>query len=89
MKPGSVKGLHLVVGDVREAREALAGRGDGVARSWSMIGASSMFLQRPGRKLVGVSGDAVEVVSILLRWGRRMPRHWLTARQIVAPPGRR
>src|SRR5215216_6533658 len=29
MKPGSVKGLHLVVGDVREAREALAGRGVG------------------------------------------------------------
>ena len=27
MKPGSIKGLHLVVGDVREAREALAGRG--------------------------------------------------------------
>ena len=27
MKPGSVKGLHLVVRDVREAREALASRG--------------------------------------------------------------
>src|SRR5213080_2769266 len=27
MQPGSVKGLHLVVGDVRKAGEMLAGRG--------------------------------------------------------------
>src|SRR5438045_8887761 len=27
MKPGSVKGLHLVVKDVRKARDMLAGRG--------------------------------------------------------------
>ena len=27
MQPGSVKGLHLVVGDIHEAREALIGRG--------------------------------------------------------------
>ena len=27
MQPGSVKGLHLVVADVRKAREMLAGRG--------------------------------------------------------------
>ena len=27
MKPGSVKGLHLVVTDIRKAREKLAGRG--------------------------------------------------------------
>ena len=27
MQPGSVKGLHLVVGDIDEAREALIGRG--------------------------------------------------------------
>lgn len=27
MKPGSVKGLHLVVQDIRKAREILAGRG--------------------------------------------------------------
>ena len=27
MQPGSVKALHLVVGDVRRAREMLAGRG--------------------------------------------------------------
>ena len=27
MKPGSVKGLHLVVMDIRQAREVLAGRG--------------------------------------------------------------
>ena len=27
MKPGSVKGLHLVVADIREAREALVKRG--------------------------------------------------------------
>src|SRR6266446_44844 len=27
MKPGSVKGLHLVVADVRKVREMLAGRG--------------------------------------------------------------
>src|SRR5690348_14090837 len=27
MQPGSVKGLHLVVGDINEAREALIGRG--------------------------------------------------------------
>src|SRR5213596_2846323 len=27
MPPGSVKGLHLVVGDIHEARQALLGRG--------------------------------------------------------------
>jgi len=27
MQPGSVKGLHLVVADIREAREALVKRG--------------------------------------------------------------
>jgi uncharacterized glyoxalase superfamily protein PhnB len=27
MQPGSVKGLHLVVRDINEAREALIGRG--------------------------------------------------------------
>ncbi len=27
MRPGSVKALHLVVADIREAREALAARG--------------------------------------------------------------
>jgi catechol 2,3-dioxygenase-like lactoylglutathione lyase family enzyme len=27
MQPGSVKGMHLVVGDIHEAREALMGRG--------------------------------------------------------------
>ena len=27
MQPGSVKGLHLVVGDIRQAREALVKRG--------------------------------------------------------------
>ena len=27
MQPGSAKGLHLVVGDINEAREALIGRG--------------------------------------------------------------
>jgi catechol 2,3-dioxygenase-like lactoylglutathione lyase family enzyme len=27
MQPGSVKGLHLVVGDINEARQALIGRG--------------------------------------------------------------
>jgi len=27
MQPGSLKGIHLVVADVRKAREALAGRG--------------------------------------------------------------
>src|SRR6516164_946653 len=27
VQPGSVKGLHLVVGDIRKAREVLAGRG--------------------------------------------------------------
>ncbi len=27
MRPGTVKGLHLVVADIHEAREALAGRG--------------------------------------------------------------
>lgn len=30
MRPGSVKALHLVVPDVREARESFAGRGVGV-----------------------------------------------------------
>jgi uncharacterized glyoxalase superfamily protein PhnB len=38
MQPGSVKGLHLVVADIREAREALVKRGLEVAEVWDVSG---------------------------------------------------
>ncbi len=38
MQPGSVKGLHLVVADIREAREALVKRGLEVGEVWDVSG---------------------------------------------------
>ena len=38
MQPGSVKGLHLVVADLREAREALVKRGLEVGEVWDVKG---------------------------------------------------
>jgi catechol 2,3-dioxygenase-like lactoylglutathione lyase family enzyme len=38
MQPGSVKGLHLVVADIRQAREALVKRGLEVGEVWDMKG---------------------------------------------------
>ena len=38
MQPGSVKGLHLVVADIGEAREALVKRGLEVAEIWDVGG---------------------------------------------------
>jgi len=38
MQPGSVKGLHLVVADINEAREALVKRGLEVAEIWDVQG---------------------------------------------------
>lgn len=38
MQPGSVKGLHLVVADIRETREALVKRGLEIAEVWDIQG---------------------------------------------------
>src|SRR5437660_11470507 len=38
MQPGSVKGMHLVVADIREAREALVKRGLDVGEVWDVGG---------------------------------------------------
>ena len=38
MQPGSVKGLHLVVADIREAREALVKRGLDIGEVWDAGG---------------------------------------------------
>src|SRR6266436_9653836 len=38
MTPGSVKGLHLVVADIRQAREALVKRGLEVGEVWDVQG---------------------------------------------------
>ena len=38
MRPGSVKGLHLVVADLHEAREALVKRGLEVGEVWDVQG---------------------------------------------------
>jgi catechol 2,3-dioxygenase-like lactoylglutathione lyase family enzyme len=38
MQPGSVKGLHLVVADIREARGALVKRGLEVGEVWDLKG---------------------------------------------------
>ena len=38
MKPGSVKGLHLVVADIRQAHEALVKRGLEVGEVWDVQG---------------------------------------------------
>ena len=38
MQPGSVKGLHLVVEDIQQAREALVKRGLEISEIWDMGG---------------------------------------------------
>lgn len=38
MKPGSVKGLHLVVANIQEAREALVKRGLDISEVWDIGG---------------------------------------------------
>ena len=38
MQPGSVKGLHLVVADINEAREALVKRGLEIGEVWDVQG---------------------------------------------------
>jgi predicted enzyme related to lactoylglutathione lyase len=38
MQPGSVKGLHLVVEDIQQVREALVKRGLEVSEIWQMGG---------------------------------------------------
>ncbi len=47
MHPGSLKGLHLVVIDIHEAREALAGRGVTVSQVADMGGVKYVFFSDP------------------------------------------
>jgi hypothetical protein len=47
MKPGSVKGIHFVVADIAEARDALVGRGIDVGRSWISAACSTRNSEIP------------------------------------------
>ncbi len=47
MQPGSVKGLHLVVTDIRTARETLAGRGVAVGEIADMGGVKYAYFSDP------------------------------------------
>jgi catechol 2,3-dioxygenase-like lactoylglutathione lyase family enzyme len=47
MRPGSIKGLHLVVADINEAREALASRGVTVSEVNDMGGVKYVFFSDP------------------------------------------
>lgn len=47
MRPGSVKGLHLVVADILKAREALAGRGVEVGEVTDMGGVKYAYFSDP------------------------------------------
>ena len=50
MKPGSVKGLHLVVADIEEARAELAGRGAVMGEIIDIGGREVRSFQRPRRE---------------------------------------
>jgi catechol 2,3-dioxygenase-like lactoylglutathione lyase family enzyme len=47
IKPGSIKGLHLVVSDVAKAREVLAARGVGVSEVADMGGIKYVYFSDP------------------------------------------
>jgi catechol 2,3-dioxygenase-like lactoylglutathione lyase family enzyme len=47
IKPGSIKGLHLVVSDVEKAREVLAARGVGVSEVSDMGGIKYVYFSDP------------------------------------------
>jgi catechol 2,3-dioxygenase-like lactoylglutathione lyase family enzyme len=47
IKPGSIKGLHLVVSDVAKAREVLAARGVGVSEVSDMGGIKYVYFSDP------------------------------------------
>jgi catechol 2,3-dioxygenase-like lactoylglutathione lyase family enzyme len=47
IKPGSIKGLHLVVSDVEKAREVLAARGVGVSEVADMGGIKYVYFSDP------------------------------------------
>lgn len=51
MQPGSVKGLHLVVTDIHQAREALAGRGVEVGDVEDMGGVKYVSFRDPDGNL--------------------------------------
>ena len=50
MQPGSVKGLHLVVADIRQAREALVKRGLEVGEVWDVQGVKYAGFSDPDGK---------------------------------------
>lgn len=51
MKPGSVKGIHLVVKDINQARDALAERGVGVSDITDMGGVKYVWFEDPDGNL--------------------------------------
>jgi predicted enzyme related to lactoylglutathione lyase len=54
MQPGSVKGLHLVVKDIVEAREALVGRGVDVGEVADLGGVKYAWFSDPDGNLWGL-----------------------------------
>jgi catechol 2,3-dioxygenase-like lactoylglutathione lyase family enzyme len=47
VKPGSIRGLHLVVADVKQAREVLAARGVAVSDIDDMGGVKYVYFSDP------------------------------------------
>ena len=56
MQPGSVKGLHLVVADIREAREALVSRGLEISEVWDIQGVKYAGFQRSRWQFLAPTG---------------------------------
>jgi len=58
IKPGSITGIHLVVKEMDEARQALIDRGVDVGRGHGHAGREVRLLQRPRRQRLGPAAVA-------------------------------
>jgi hypothetical protein len=98
MEPESNRGLHLVVRNIAEARETLAGRGVEVGDiDETGTGRQVRGLQRPRGQHVGVAGDAVEISGLVViatelagvaaPAGRRAPARGGSAEQLSSATG--
>src|SRR5947209_19813785 len=72
MPPGSLRGLHLVVGNVWAAREALISRGVLVSEVEEHEEARQIrFLQRPRWQHLGLARNALAIFRILMHVSAR------------------
>ena len=70
MVPGSVKGLHLVVKDIGEARSALVERGVEASEVRDIGGREVRVVQRPRRQHVGTAAMARGLRGVKAKRGR-------------------